>query len=111
MIQLLQQTIPTITHSLFTWASKTTCLKAQANIFDSCFSSIIEIRLFDEDDRLCYDYDGKTIYVGNRPVLVQNGVIILYKSQLDNKDNPVIELEDDRLIQVSNVKQHFVKEA
>ena len=90
----------TITPRVFTWASKCTGLTALAIIFEPSISEIVEIR-FIKDGITCHDYDGKTAYVGGHPILVQDGIVILFKSRMDPSCNPVIELgdggEDDTL--------------
>jgi hypothetical protein len=92
----------TITPRVFTWASKCTGLTALAIIFEPSISEIVEIR-FIKDGITCHDYDGKTAYVGGHPILVQDGIVILFKSRMDPSCNPVIELgdggEDDTLRQ------------
>jgi len=92
----------TITPCVLTWASKTTGLTAQAITFEPSLSEIVEIR-FIKDGITCHDYDGKTAYVGGHPILVQDGIVILFKSRMDPSCNPVIELgdggEDDTLLQ------------
>ena len=111
-IKLVQR----ITPCVFTWSSVTTDLTAQAITFepslsfsvastltgDSSLSKIVEIRLI-KDGITCHDYDGKTAYVGGHPILVQDGIVILFKSRMDPSCNPVIELgdggEDDTLRQ------------
>jgi len=115
--------VQTITPCVFTWSSVTTDLTAQAITFepqaitfepslsfsvasaltgDSSLSKIVEIRLI-KDGITCHDYDGKTAYVGGHPILVQDGIVILFKSRMDPSCNPVIELgdggEDDTLRQ------------
>jgi len=93
----------TLTPHVLAWASETTGLEAQAIIFDPSISEIIEIRLIKDKEVPFHGYDGKTAYVDGRPILVQDGIIILFKSRMDPSCNPVIELgdggEDDTLLQ------------
>jgi len=89
----------TITPLVLTWASETTGLTAQAIIFKPSISEIVEIRFLTKDGITCHSYDGKTADVGGHPILVQDGIVILFKSRMDPSCNPVIELEDDKLLQ------------
>ena len=90
-----------MTHETTTWTNSDG-LTAEYTQVSAKETRVIEILLKNKDGSPCLEYEGKMVYVGNHPVMVTDGAMILYKSwpNTANIETVNIELEDTTLTPV-----------